>query len=149
MLQSRLMALRADAGALDRRLQHQSPERDLAAGRSEIDRLRTRLRSGAKILVPNRREILVAESRGMRLGVHGCVAEDRGAYEQATAVLTALDPRRTLRRGYAAIERRDGKVVTSAAEISPGEQLIAYFADGRVEATATTMDASGGVGHND
>jgi exodeoxyribonuclease VII large subunit len=63
--------------------------------------------------------------------------ERRGAaLRQASAMLRAHDPERTLERGYALAETLDGEPVTSAGEARAAERISLRFADGRVEARA-------------
>jgi exodeoxyribonuclease VII large subunit len=53
--------------------------------------------------------------------------------------MAALDPARPLRAGYVRVEKKEGAVLTRAAEAKPGDALSLFFADGRVEATAKTV----------
>ncbi|WP_305785086.1 exodeoxyribonuclease VII large subunit [Symbioplanes lichenis] len=48
------------------------------------------------------------------------------------ARLRALSPAATLERGYAIVQRADGHVVRSAAEVSPGDQLRVRLAEGEL-----------------
>jgi len=52
------------------------------------------------------------------------------------ARLLALSPATTLRRGYAIVQRPDGSVVRTAAEVPPGERLTLRFADDQLTAVA-------------
>jgi exodeoxyribonuclease VII large subunit len=52
------------------------------------------------------------------------------------ARLLALSPAATLRRGYAIAQNSEGGVVRSAAEVSPGEELLLRFADDELIVTA-------------
>ena len=52
------------------------------------------------------------------------------------ARLLALSPAATLRRGYAIAVNGDGAVIRSAAEVSPGEELLLRFADDELIVTA-------------
>ena len=56
------------------------------------------------------------------------------------ARLLALSPAATLRRGYAIVQRPDGKVVRAAAGIPPGERLTLRFAEDQL--TAVTEAAN-------
>ena len=51
--------------------------------------------------------------------------------------LLALSPAATLRRGYAIVQRTDGTVVRSAADVGAGERLGVRFADDQLTVTAT------------
>jgi exodeoxyribonuclease VII large subunit len=50
------------------------------------------------------------------------------------ARLRALSPRATLERGYAIVQRADGHVVRSAAEVQPDDILRVRLADGELQA---------------
>ena len=52
------------------------------------------------------------------------------------ARLLALSPAATLRRGYVIAQNAEGGVVRSAAEVSPGEELLLRFADDELIVTA-------------
>jgi exodeoxyribonuclease VII large subunit len=56
------------------------------------------------------------------------------------ARLLALSPAATLRRGYAIAQNGDGGVVRSAAEVSPGEELLIRFAEDELIVTAENED---------
>jgi exodeoxyribonuclease VII large subunit len=53
-----------------------------------------------------------------------------------SARLLALSPAATLRRGYVIAQNADGGVVRSAAEVSPGEELLLRFAEDELIVTA-------------
>lgn len=52
--------------------------------------------------------------------------------------LEAHHPQRTLRRGYALVQRRDGEPVTSAAQARSAREVLLRFADSSVEAEVRT-----------
>jgi len=56
------------------------------------------------------------------------------------ARLLALSPAATLRRGYAIATNAEGGVVRSAADVSPGEELLLRFADDELIVTAEMDD---------
>lgn len=59
----------------------------------------------------------------------------------ANASLRALDPSALLDRGYAHVSDPDtGVVVTSAGILSPGDRIVARFADGSVHAAVDVVD---------
>ncbi|WP_448594141.1 exodeoxyribonuclease VII large subunit [Thermoflexus hugenholtzii] len=92
------------------RLQAHTPERELYARRERLHRLRTRLEGAI------RQQILQAEARW---GYH-------------RARLEALNPRAVLARGYALVRRADGRLVTRADQVQPGEPLTVQWIDGEV-----------------
>ena len=58
----------------------------------------------------------------------------------ATQRLQAHDPQRVLRRGYAWVESADGRPVTSAASLQPGQAIRTVWADGRALAVVTSVE---------
>jgi exodeoxyribonuclease VII large subunit len=56
--------------------------------------------------------------------------------EHMKARLLALSPAATLRRGYVIAQNADGGVIRSAAEVSPGEELLLRFAEDELIVTA-------------
>jgi exodeoxyribonuclease VII large subunit len=58
--------------------------------------------------------------------------------ERLRMALDAHDPARTLERGYALVERPDGRVVTSAADARTAGDVRLRFADAAVDATIRT-----------
>lgn len=58
------------------------------------------------------------------------------------ARLLALSPAATLRRGYAIVQQADSGVVTSAAQVSDGDELTVRFADDQLPVTAGHHPAS-------
>jgi exodeoxyribonuclease VII large subunit len=63
----------------------------------------------------------------------------RAAYAQGVARLDMLSPLRVLERGYA-LASHDGRVVTDAASVKPGDRLELRFARGRARATVDDVD---------
>lgn len=70
------------------------------------------------------------------LHVRGRLAADRAALARQEAALHALDPYRTLERGYAIVRRAaGGPVVRSPAAVRPGDPLDVRVAEGEFPAT--------------
>ncbi|MBI3324840.1 MAG: exodeoxyribonuclease VII large subunit [Candidatus Omnitrophica bacterium] len=57
--------------------------------------------------------------------------------------IAALDPVRTLRRGFAIARDRDGRLITSAARLHPGDELMTQFHDGTVQSDVRSVQAEG------
>jgi exodeoxyribonuclease VII large subunit len=55
--------------------------------------------------------------------------------EHIRARVRALSPAATLERGYAVVQRRDGAVVRSPADVSPGDKVRVRLAHGELRAT--------------
>ena len=56
------------------------------------------------------------------------------------ARIRALSPLATLRRGYAVLSDADGAALSSVATLEPGQDIHIRVADGRIGATATSVD---------
>ena len=69
---------------------------------------------------------MAVERRSERLGARIGAAE---------ASLRALDPNQVLERGYAFLSDRDGRAITQAAQVRPGQSITATLADGSVDLT--------------
>jgi exodeoxyribonuclease VII large subunit len=54
--------------------------------------------------------------------------------------LTAHDPERTLERGYALVEDRDGEIVTGAERARAARKLSVRFHDDRVDVEVDEAD---------
>ena len=61
------------------------------------------------------------------------VAQARHDYVRAAASLDALSPLKVLGRGYAVATRKDGSVLRSAADVSPGERIDLTLRSGALE----------------
>jgi len=107
-------------------------ERELGAKRERLVYARDRLDRQSPVLqVPlmqqrldDRRERL---DQALRRGLDRAAAELRSN----RAELEALSPLRVLGRGYSLARTVDGQVVTSAAALEAGQELVTMFADGR------------------
>jgi len=99
--------------ALARRLEHFRPSRAVAADRERFERARRRLAVLAGRSVAD---------AGVRLG-------------QAEALLDAFDPARVLGRGYAWTTDAEGRLVTSARSVRPGDRVRTRLADGSFDST--------------
>lgn len=74
-------------------------------------------------------------------------ADDEVRHQAARAA--ALSPLATLRRGYAVLQDEAGRVVTSVADVTTGDQVSVRVADGRVRATTTAVEESPAVTTDD
>ncbi|MCY3558905.1 MAG: exodeoxyribonuclease VII large subunit [Chloroflexi bacterium] len=71
------------------------------------------------------------------------LADVRTRWAAAGLRLNALNPRRTLERGFAIVSRVDGQVITSAARLGADEAIEIQFADGVVGARTASRERSG------
>ncbi len=105
---ARLERAAQSLAALRARLQAHRPEQVLHARWERLERLRARLEGAV------RQQLLQAEAR----------------WGHAQARLEALNPHAVLARGYALVRRADGRLVTQAEQVRPGERLTVQWADG-------------------
>ncbi|GHU62877.1 exodeoxyribonuclease 7 large subunit [Clostridia bacterium] len=71
-------------------------------------------------------------AEGMRQVMAGRIARASDRLEGKHDRLAALSPFGVLSRGYAIVETTDGRAVSSAAGLAPGEDVFTRFHDGRV-----------------
>ena len=89
-----------------------------------------------------------ARERARRLALRAprAIAEADRALASIEARLRALDPERTLARGWSITRTADGRVVRSPDEVAPGDALLTQVAAGTVRSTVaptSTVDADG------
>ena len=63
--------------------------------------------------------------------------------------LSGLSPLKQLERGYAAVRKKDGQGVYSAASASVGESLYVQFLDGHLETTVSDVHVEGSAARNE
>ena len=122
--QFRARARRALSGRLDRELSWLTDMRSrpaLADPVREIDR---------------RQELLTALTERARRGFAAGLDRAADDVSHVRGRLHALSPAATLRRGYAIVQRQDGRVVRRAADVLAGESLMVRFADDQLTVTA-------------
>ena len=108
-----------------------SPARRLAAEQELLNTRQERLARALRAAVPREQERLRQWAARAALALRSRLQAEPLRLAAAAARLEAQDPRRVLRRGYAWIERADGRPVISVAGLQLGETLQATWADGR------------------
>lgn len=99
---------------------------------------RTRLQScSPRTVVAERQRALLASRQRARLALEQQLRLAREQLYGRTLQVEALDPRRTLQRGYALCTAADGSVIDSIEAIEPGQALEVTVRDGIVEGQAT------------
>jgi len=122
--QLRARAYRIVAGRLDRE-------------RAWLDGVRSRpvLADPVREIDRRQEQVTSLADRGRR-ALAAQLGHAAGDVGHLRARLLALAPSATLRRGYAIVQRRDGGVVRSAAEVSGGDRLTLRFAGDQLQVTA-------------
>ena len=95
------------------------------------------LQDASKLLAPYHMQL---DQRWSELdGALGqCLQEKQKRFADDVSTLDALSPLKVLARGYSFCEK-EGHAVSSVAQVSPGDGLTLYFADGAVESTVTKL----------
>jgi exodeoxyribonuclease VII large subunit len=107
---------------LENRLRQQSPLVRVRTDRQRLDELSRR----AGIAVEHREQLQRALLTGM---------EQR---------LASLSPLSVLARGFSVVTHTDGRLVSSIAQVSPGDPLLVRVSDGAFKATVSNPSAGGG-----
>jgi exodeoxyribonuclease VII large subunit len=76
-------------------------------------------------------------SARLKQSMEKLVVQRQQRLEQGAKLLDTLGYRQVLARGYALVQDADGELVTSAAEVRPGDPLHLVLADGTAEVTAS------------
>jgi exodeoxyribonuclease VII large subunit len=121
VLARRLAAARADLRGVEVRLHRAHPHRRIAEQRHGLAAMRHRLETAMRPALVRRRHVI----------------------EAACGKLEALSPMRVLERGFSLTQRADGHVVTSAADVQPGERLTVRVSDGGIDATVDATHTRG------
>lgn len=110
-----------------------------------VESRRTLLRQAATRLerrlpdLPRERQLLDDLLRQATSRVEHCLREARQQVASCGWRLKALDPLATLERGYAVVQR-EGRALTSAADVRAGDALDIRLRDGRFAATAGRVE---------
>jgi len=144
---------RGPARALQRQrtiLNQKTREIRAASERGIAERAATQRRIAGLVLERARRRALGQVERAADEGRrHGAaldsaagraLAQRREALRKAAVALRAHDPERTLERGYALAETRDGEPLTTAAAATAAGRFSLRFRDGRIDATTAGDD---------
>lgn len=84
-------------------------------------------------------QALAARSQRLGAAVHAALQTQQQHAQRLQARLEVLDPRRTLQRGFAWVHDGQGRVITRAAALAPGQTIGAVWADGEAIAEVRTV----------
>jgi len=110
---------------------------------SERDRLARFARHaalGARTRLTVERHRLAATTSRLGRTIDTATKAEKHALDLFAARLSAVDPVRTLSRGWSITRTTSGTVVRRSADVSPGDILITTLADGTITSTATDID---------
>ncbi len=110
-----------------------------------LEGARARFADGAQRLrdaVAGKRSALGSAKESLRQGVLAAISGKREKLRVSASLLRMLDPVGVISRGYAAV-KKGGKIVCSANEISPGDDITVLLRDGAVEAKTVEVKKNG------
>lgn len=77
----------------------------------------------------------------LQRGIETRLSEQEAELERLALILKGNDPRKILGNGYAIVTDRDGRTVTSAGALGPGDEAGIRFSDGLVRVKVTESEA--------
>lgn len=133
-----------------------APTEQLGRQRLRLHQQLREVRAAARRRLARERELTIGRATGLRgrsaQAMRECRVGRPAELQRLALALAAHDPDRTLRRGYALVQRRGGEPVSSAAEAQDARELRLRFADGFVDAEVTgpgSSDEIAGSSEND
>ncbi len=141
-LQERLQqALLRQVDAAEQRLDRAAarlgqPSHLVTREHSALGLLQQRLGHAAGLVLQKRTLELDRLARALPQARGQALARQQAQLAQAGLRLGLLDPRLVLQRGYAWLADAQGRAVTQAAQVQPGQRLTATLADGELELQA-------------
>jgi exodeoxyribonuclease VII large subunit len=109
----------------------------VATSRAEqrLERDVGRLTASARVKVRDADSVLATAGRRLALRAPRAVGEAERELATVDARVRALDPERALARGWSITRTAQGRVVRSAADVSPGDALVTQLGTGEVRST--------------
>jgi exodeoxyribonuclease VII large subunit len=95
---------------------------------------------GARTRLTVERHRIATTTTRLARSADGSLKSGRQSLEVFSARLSAVDPERTLARGWSITRNAKGVVVRSSADVSVGDTLVTTLSDGTVTSTATATD---------
>jgi exodeoxyribonuclease VII large subunit len=121
--------------------------------RDRMERTRGSLAASAAALARLGPERRMTETLGalrlalgrMESGCRTALASNRARADRYAAVLSALDPRSALSRGFTLTTSPDGTLLREAATLGAGDVLVTHFSDGKVRSVVEPGRTTGGT----
>jgi exodeoxyribonuclease VII large subunit len=106
--------------------------------RSRMENLAIRLRGShpGHAVETGRRALVSSERRFAQVLTQG-MERERGRVSRCDAVLSAVDPAATLRRGFSITRTAEGRVVTDACQVKEGDLLRSTVAGGEIHSVVS------------
>jgi exodeoxyribonuclease VII large subunit len=103
----------------------------LAVASDRLDRHAERLPSSARRAADASARALTRNAERLQADARRHLARDAVTLDGLEGRVRALDPARTLARGWSITRAADGRVVRSVEDVAPGEELTTTLADGQ------------------
>lgn len=103
--------------------------------RIKLEGITTTLRMASQIRLQKEYPALEALSSSLRMAATSILEKEKSKLDSLERLTDALNPAATLKRGYS-ITRINGKAVTDAKAVSPGDTLETQTAEGSIVSTA-------------
>jgi exodeoxyribonuclease VII large subunit len=117
--------------ATTRRIGHRTAAAVELAGQ-RLDHRGARLRREADVALTAAADKVEGRGRRIMRAAASCADAADRRLQVAAARAHALDPARSLARGWSITRRLDGSVVRAATDVQPGDALVTTLAKGRV-----------------
>jgi exodeoxyribonuclease VII large subunit len=137
----RLARSNARQESLERRLLARHPRVLVLASRSRLEPLAARLRLVLDRRLERERHVLAAIPAQLSGSVLRQLRAEQSRLAALRAQLAALSPLTVLARGYSIVTTESGRVLTSAADVAPGDALGIRLAEGRLAARVAPGEA--------
>lgn len=112
----------------------------LASERERLARSARHAAIGARTRLTVERHRMSATTARLGRALETTVKSERQTLDLFAARLSAVDPVRTLARGWSITRTASGTVVRQVADVSAGDTLVTTVADGTITSTATDTD---------
>lgn len=116
------------------------PALRLGQQRHQLDGLSGRLVQGLRHCRVQAAQALSPLAQRLGRAAHAQLQQEPLRLQACAERLAAQDPARVLRRGYAWVERQDGRPVLSVHALRPGQAVRAVWADGRATAEVLQVE---------
>jgi exodeoxyribonuclease VII large subunit len=127
--------------ANDTRRLGRSAEAALARSARHLDRATGRVEAGARVHLQSHQRRLEALTHRLTQRAPQILSTRHRDLDALEAQVRALDPRRTLARGWSITRRAsDSTLIRSPDDVTPGENLVTTLADGEITTTVTPTE---------
>jgi exodeoxyribonuclease VII large subunit len=112
----------------------------LTRSTTSLDRATARVEAGGRVHLRTHEAALAGAARRLAGRAPRAVAVATRRLDGVEAQVRALDPARTLARGWSITRDARGRVVRSATDVQPGDRLTTTVAEGRVHSTVDATE---------